>query len=114
MLGLILLSPELLAALTRNGSTDGQILGMTLPVPQSLIQTSMFLAALTFMYLSARAVGDADYRTQFLDPLIDDLRLTLVARAAIGHRRRVPTAHSAVSFSWSLRFGTRCASGRSG
>jgi hypothetical protein len=25
-------------------------------------------------------VGDGEYRTQFLDPLIDDLRLTLVAR----------------------------------
>lgn len=81
LLGLILLSPELLAQWTRNGSADGEILGMTLPIPQSLIQISMFLAALTFMYVSARAVGDADYRTRFLDPLIDDLRLTLVARS---------------------------------
>ncbi|HKV20152.1 MAG TPA: hypothetical protein VJR50_14065, partial [Mycobacterium sp.] len=80
VLGLILLSPELLAQWTRNGSSDGEILGMTLPIPQSLIQTSMFLAALTFMYISARAVGDVDYRTRFIDPLIDDLRLTLVAR----------------------------------
>ena len=75
MLGLILLSPELLAQWTRNGPGDGEILGMTLPVPQSLIQISMFLAAMTFMYISARAVGDADYRSRFLDPLIDDLRL---------------------------------------
>ena len=81
VLGLILLSPELLAQWTRNGSSDGEILGMTLPIPQSLIQTSMFLAALTFMYISARAVGDTDYRTRFIDPLIDDLRLTLVARS---------------------------------
>ena len=44
VLGLILLSPELLAQWTRNGPSDGQILGMTLPVPQSLIQISMFLA----------------------------------------------------------------------
>ena len=29
----------------------------------------------------ARAVGDGDYRTRFIDPLIDDLRLTLVARS---------------------------------
>jgi hypothetical protein len=81
VLGLILLSPELLAQWTRNGSSDGQLLGMTLPVPQSLIQISMFLGAMTFMYISARAVGDADYRARFLDPLIDDLRLTLVARS---------------------------------
>jgi hypothetical protein len=79
-LGLILLSPELLAAWTRDGSADGQILGMTIPVPQSLIQTTMFLGALTFMYISARAVGDADQRTRFLDPLVEDLRLTMVAR----------------------------------
>ena len=98
VLGLILLSPELLAQWTRNGPTDGQILGMTLPVPQSLIQTGMFLAALTFMYVSARAVGDADYRTRFLDPLIDDLRLTLVARsryrAAVSPRVRASTPSS--------------------
>jgi hypothetical protein len=81
VLGLILLSPELLAQWSRNGPSDGQFLGMTLPVPQSLIQVSMFLAAMTFMYISARAVGDADYRARFLDPLIDDLRLTLVARS---------------------------------
>ncbi|CAN5306337.1 integral membrane protein [soil metagenome] len=80
VLGLILLSPELLAAWTRNGSSDGDFLGMTFPVPQSLIQTTMFLGALTFMYISARAVGDADQRTRFLDPLVEDLRLTMVAR----------------------------------
>jgi hypothetical protein len=80
VLGLILLSPELLAAWTRNGSSDGTFLGMTVPVPGSLIQMTMFLGALTFMYISARAAGDGDYRTQFLDPLVDDLQLTLVAR----------------------------------
>ncbi|WP_319452089.1 MULTISPECIES: hypothetical protein [unclassified Mycobacterium] len=80
VLGLILLSPELLAAWTRNGSSDGVFLGMTIPVPQALIQITMFLGALTFMYVSARAAGDGEYRSQFLDPLVDDLRLTLVAR----------------------------------
>jgi hypothetical protein len=81
VLGLILLSPELLAAWTRNGSSDGTFLGMTVPVPGSLIQITMFLGALTFMYVSARAAGDGDYRAQFLDPLVDDLQLTLTARA---------------------------------
>jgi hypothetical protein len=80
VLGLILLSPELLAAWTRNGTSDGTLLGMTIPVPQALIQITMFLGALTFMYVSARAVGDGEYRSQFLDPLVDDLRLTLIAR----------------------------------
>lgn len=78
--GLILISPELLSALTNGSPDDGQILGMTLPVPQALIQISMFLTALTYMYLAARAVGDKEYRAEFLDPLIEDLRVTLTAR----------------------------------
>ena len=81
VLGLILLSPELLAAWTRNGSSDGTFLGMTIPVPQALIQITMFLGALTFMYVSARAAGDSQYRAQFLDPVVADLRLTLAARS---------------------------------
>jgi hypothetical protein len=80
ILGLILLSPELLAAWTRNGRSDGSVLGMTIPVPDSLIQITFFLGALTFMYISARTVSDKDYRTRFFDPLIDDLKLTLTAR----------------------------------
>lgn len=80
ILGLILLSPELLAEWTRNGRSDGTVLGMTIPVPDALIQMTFFLGALTFMYISARTVSDADYRTRFFDPLIDDLRLTLTAR----------------------------------
>ncbi|MCV6983442.1 hypothetical protein H7I53_24900 [Mycolicibacterium pulveris] len=80
VLGLIVLSPDVLAAWTQNGSSDGTLLGMTIPVPQALLHVTMFLGALTFMYVSARSVGDSDYRTQFLDPLTDDLRLTLVAR----------------------------------
>ena len=78
--GLILLNPRLLNEWTRGGSSDGHLFGMTLPVPQSLIQTTMFLGALTFMYVSAKAVGDGEYRAKFLDPLIDELRLTLTAR----------------------------------
>jgi hypothetical protein len=80
ILGLILLSPELLAAWTRNGSSDGTVFGMTIPVPDSLIQITFFLGALTFMYVSSRTVSDPDYRTRFFDPLIGDLRLALTAR----------------------------------
>lgn len=80
VLGLIVLSPPLLDAWARDGaSPDGRVLGMTLPIPNALIQTTMMLTAITFMYLSAKAVSDKEYRSQFLDPLMDDLRLTLVA-----------------------------------
>jgi hypothetical protein len=90
-MGLIALSPELLDTWTQGSPDQGTWLGMTLPVPQALIHVSMFLTALTFMYVSARSVGDGEYRAEYLDPLIDDLRLTLVARsryrAAIGINR---------------------------
>lgn len=53
---------------------------MTLPVPQALMHVVMFLTTLTFMYLAARAVSDDEYRADFVDPLVDDLHLTLAAR----------------------------------
>ena len=81
VLGLILISPPVLDAWTRgSGRPDGELLGMTLPIPDSLIQTTMLLTAITFMYISAKAVTDTQYRAQFLDPMVDDLRVTLLAR----------------------------------
>jgi hypothetical protein len=81
VLGMILVSPPVLDAWTRgNGRPDGELLGMTLPIPDSLIQTTMLLSAITFMYLSAKVVTDTQYRSQVLDPMLADLRATLVAR----------------------------------
>jgi hypothetical protein len=81
VLGLILVTPPVLDAWTRgNGRLDGEVMGMTLPIPDSLIQTTMLLAAITFMYLSAKVVTDTQYRTQFLDSMLADLRTTLLAR----------------------------------
>lgn len=80
VLGLILISPAVLDAWTRgNGRPDGELLNMTLPIPDSLIQTTMLLTAITFMYLAAKAVTDAQYRSHFLDPIVDDVRLNLIA-----------------------------------
>ncbi len=81
VLGLILLSEPLLAEWTHDkGSTHGTLLAMTIPVPQPLINTCLFLVALAFMYIGARAVGDGEYRSTFLDPLIGDLHASIVAR----------------------------------
>ncbi len=80
VLGLIVMSPELVASWTHTNATSGIVFGMTVPVPAALIQMTLFLWALTFMYVSARSVGDGEYRSQLLDPLIDDLKLTLLAR----------------------------------
>jgi hypothetical protein len=80
ILGLIVLTPALLNEWTHVSRSVSILLGWTVPVPDSLIHMSLFLGALTFMYVSARAVGDNDYRSTFLDPLIDDLHATLIAR----------------------------------
>ena len=79
-LGLIVLTPEVLQKWTGNGSRDGTVLGMTVPVPQSLMNMTLILCALTFMYVSARSVGDDEYRRDFLTPLIEDLHVTLIGR----------------------------------
>ena len=85
IMGLVLTTPELLHTWAQESPTHPSpdhetLLGYLIPVPQALIQMTLFLGALTFMYVSARAAGDSQYRQQFLDPLIDDLKLTLLAR----------------------------------
>jgi hypothetical protein len=80
ILGLIILTPQLLNEWTHTYVSTATVLGWTLPVPDSLIHMCLFLGALTFMYISARAVDDAEYRGMFLDPLIQDLQVALTAR----------------------------------
>jgi hypothetical protein len=80
ILGLIVLTPDLLKEWTHVSKSEAVVLGWTVPVPDSLIHMSLFLGALTFMYVSARAVGDSDYRATFLDPRVDDLHVALIAR----------------------------------
>jgi hypothetical protein len=80
ILGLIVLSPALLKEWTHTGSSSATVMGLTVPVPDSLLHMCFFLGALTFMYISARAAGDDEYRSTFVDPLIDDLHATLIAR----------------------------------
>lgn len=92
-LGLIVLSPALLKEWTHTAVSSVALLGMTLPAPDSLIHMCLFLGALTFMYISARAVGDAEYRATFFDPLMDDLHTTLIARNR--YRGAIATATAA-------------------
>lgn len=90
VLGMIILTPPLLREWTHYDSMTTTVLGMTFPAPDSLIRMCLFLGALTFMYISARAVDDAEYRAMFLDPLIDDLHTALLARNR--YRNNVVTA----------------------
>lgn len=69
----------ILAVYLITGGHDIEISGEP-TTSELLIHMTLFLGALTFMYISARAAGDAEYRSTFLDPLIDDMGATLVAR----------------------------------
>lgn len=85
-LGVIVLTPELLKEWARTTSDSATIIGLTVPVPDALVHLCLFLGALTFMYIAARAAGDDDYRSTFVDPLIADLHATLTARNRYRYR----------------------------
>ena len=92
VLGLIILTPSLLNQWTHTYTSTSTVMGWTLPVPDSLIHMCLFLGALTFMYISARAVDDAEYRGMFLEPLIDDLQTALAGRnRSLGSVAAIPT-----------------------
>lgn len=80
VLGLIVLNPAVLAKLTNGAPTQSVWFDITLPVATAHVHMTLFLTALTFMYVSARAVGDGEYRSAFLDPLLDDLKILVTAR----------------------------------
>jgi hypothetical protein len=80
ILGMIVLTPALLKEWAHTTDNNATVLGLTVPVPDSLVHLCLFLGALTFMYISARAAGDDDYRSTFVDPLIDDVHAALAAR----------------------------------
>lgn len=80
VLGLIVLNPTVLAKLTNGAPAQSVWFDITLPVATAHIHITVFLTALTFMYVSARAVGDGEYRAAFLDPLLDDIRALVAAR----------------------------------
>ncbi len=93
VIGLVVLSPELLERWAHGGRPDAEIFGMLVPVPQALLNMTVFLAALTFMYISARVVSDSEYRGTFLEPLIDDLKLTMVARSRYRYNCPASVSH---------------------
>lgn len=87
VLGLIVMNAANVNHLTGGGPTQGVWLGVTIPAPPALIRVVVFLMALTYMYVCARAVGDGEYRSGFLDPLLADLRAALDARDRLFEER---------------------------
>lgn len=79
-MGLIVLNPAVLDKLTGGAPVQSVWFDITLPVSVAHLHVTALLAALTFMYVSVRAVGDGEYRKEFLDPLLAEMELALAAR----------------------------------
>lgn len=60
----------------------GKLFGLSLPVPNQLVQMSVFLSAFSGLYFAGAAATDPLYRDKFFDPLVRDIRVSLAAREA--------------------------------
>ncbi|MHA0289596.1 hypothetical protein ACXYX3_24545 [Mycobacterium sp. C3-094] len=87
VMGLVVLNDTVLDHLTDGNPARSQWLDIALPIDQALAHIALILSAMTFMYLSARAATDAKHRTDFVDPLLDDLRATLALHRVAAAKR---------------------------
>ena len=74
----------------------GTWFGIHIPVPQTIVQTSLFVAVLSGLYFTVSTSVDPLYRQRFFEPLIADVAVSLAGRDAYleiegkhrGRRRR--------------------------
>jgi hypothetical protein len=72
------------------GVADGTLFGLQLPVPNALVQVSIFLSVFAGLYFAASAATDPHYRKSFFDPLLDDVQVSLAGRQVyLAHHRRI-------------------------
>jgi hypothetical protein len=60
----------------------GTWFGIHVPVPQTLVHTSLFVAVLSGLYFTVSTSVDPQYRQRFFDPLIADVAVSLAGRDA--------------------------------
>jgi Ca2+/Na+ antiporter len=58
----------------------GTWFGINVPLPQTLVQTSLFVAVLSGLYFTVNTSVDPQYRQRFFEPLIADLAVSLAGR----------------------------------
>lgn len=88
VLGTLTMKPEVIAGWIGGKEVlNGTLFGLQLPVPDALIQVSIFLSVFAGLYFAASAATDPHYRKSFFDPLLDDVRVSLAARQVyLAHR----------------------------
>jgi len=60
----------------------GTWFGIHVPVPQTVVHTSLFVAVLSGLYFTVSTSVDPQYRQRFFDPLIADVAVSLAGRDA--------------------------------
>jgi hypothetical protein len=60
----------------------GTWFGIHVPVPQTIVQVSLFVAVLSGLYFTVSTSVDPLYRERFFKPLIDDVAVSLAGRDA--------------------------------
>jgi hypothetical protein len=60
----------------------GTWFGIHVPVPQTVVHVSLFVAVLSGLYFTVSTSVDPIYRERFFDPLISDLAISLAGRDA--------------------------------
>jgi hypothetical protein len=91
--GIIAVQHAVIKAWVGRDPVSGTLFGIQLPIPQELLQVSLFIAAFSGLYFAASTVTDAKYRSAFFDPLADHLAVSLVARDLyLGRLLGVPQA----------------------
>ncbi|HJT95437.1 MAG TPA: hypothetical protein VJ777_26450 [Mycobacterium sp.] len=60
----------------------GTWFGIHVPIPQTAVHTSLFVAVLSGLYFTVSTSVDPQYRERFFDPLIADLAVSLAGRDA--------------------------------
>jgi hypothetical protein len=60
----------------------GTWFGVHIPIPQTMVHTSLFVAVLSGLYFTVSTSVDPLYRERFFDPLISDVAVSLAGRDA--------------------------------
>jgi hypothetical protein len=60
----------------------GTWFGIHVPVPQTIVHMSLFVAVLSGLYFTVSTSVDPLYRTRFFDPLVADVAVSLAGRDA--------------------------------
>jgi hypothetical protein len=60
----------------------GTWFGIHVPVPQTVVQVSLFVAVLSGLYFTVSTSVDPIYRERFFDPLVTDVAVSLAGRDA--------------------------------